>query len=699
MSYRLFHFPGGQAARVAERLQGCRRTVVEGPATPGAVTAPAVLLVDATVADLVRALALKGADPAIQIVVVGDEASLPVLPSEHVHTFLLADLPIAVIGQTLARAFAHAQLEAEHQRLRATVDRLGDEVFRLNAIGVALSAERDTTALLRLVLERAREITQADAGSLYLLEEDAAGRRRLRFTVVQNDSVDAPFEGSTLAIGPTSIAGHVAATGQPLNLEDAYAPPAGAPYLVDAVYDAKVGYRTKSMLAVPLRTPDARVIGVMQLINCKADAALRFTSREHVEREARPFPARFEALATSVASQAAVAIENSRLYAELQAALSQLAASQRALVRSERLRALGEMAGGLSHDFNNTLAAILGRAQLLLAQVEEPEVRQQLRVVEEATLEAARTMRRIQDFARTRRERAFFTVELGQLVQEVVDLTRPRWKDEAEARGITYEVRVERGPAPEVAGDPVELREALAAIVVNALDAMPAGGRLTLATGAEGAGVRCVVSDTGAGMTDAVRERVFEPFFTTKGTRGSGLGLSVAYGIVKRHGGEVDVESRPGEGTTFTIRLPATTADTETPEVRDAPPVHAEPLAGTRALVVDDEDSVRQVLEDALAALGCHVTACGDGTTAIAHLDAAPFDVVLTDLGMPGASGWDVARHVQRTRPGTKVVLVTGWGAQLTAEDLAAAGIDQLILKPFELDQIEGAVRKALGAR
>ncbi len=565
MSYRLFHFPGAQAARLAERLADCRRSVLDETVQPGAVGAPAVILVDAAVLQLVRALDLRGVDPAIQIVVFGDAGSLPLTPSEHVYAYLLSTLPMTIVAQTLRNAYAHAQLHFEHQHLKANTGRPSEEASRLNEIGIALSAERDTTTLLRLIVAKARGITNADAGSLYLVEEDAAGRRRLRFTVVQNDSVDVPFEGSTLAIGQTSVAGHVALTGQALNLEDAYSPPAGSPFLVDSVYDAKLGYRTKSMLAVPMRTPAGRVVGVLQLINCKTDPVVRFTSREQIEREARTFPARFEALACSVASQAAVAIENSRLYAELQAALAQLAASQRTVVRTERLRALGDMAGGLSHDFNNTLAAILGRSQLLLTQVEDPEIRRQLEVVEEAALEAAQTMRRVQEFVRTRRERPFFTVELGPLAADVLEATRGRWKDDAEARGISYEVRVEAAPAPAVAGDPLELREALTAIVHNALDAMPDGGRLTVVTAPDGDAVRCVVADSGRGMTDDVRERVFEPFFTTKGARGTGLGLSVAYGILMRHGGDLDVSSRPGDGTTVTLRLPVAPPETAVP--------------------------------------------------------------------------------------------------------------------------------------
>lgn len=691
MIYRVFYFHGAAVARVAARLPDNYQRVALGEAAE-AVEAPAVILVDAVVDQLERALALKRQQATLEIVVLGDASSLPVTPSEHVYAYLLTTLPAGIIAQALANAFLHAQLRQEEERTKAHVERLTAESQKLNAIGIALSAERDTAALLALILAKAREITHADAGSLYLVEGDPAGVRQLRFIVVQNDSFPMPFEGITLPVDSQSVAGHVAVTGEVLNLEDAYAALPGAPFEIDRKYDRQTTYRTKSMLVVPMKTPDGRIIGVLQLINCKADPGRRFSSREEIEREARPFPARFEDLGCSVASQAAVALENSRLYAELRAALARVEASQRRIVQAERLRALGEMAGGLAHEFNNTLAVILGRAQLLLTQTDDPEIRRQLRVVEEAATDGARTIRRIMEFARKRRDRPFQAVELNQLIGEVVGLTRSRWKDDAEARGVSYEVRVETTPVPAVAGDPHELREALTNVMLNALDAMPAGGRLTVATSGEGDRVRCVITDTGVGMTDDIRHRIFEPFFTTKGEKGSGLGLSVMYGIIIRHGGEVDVESRLGQGSTFTIRLPVARELAPPP----APPAPAPVRPGAHVLVIDDEPHVRAILMEIITRDGYRVTMCGDGREGIVRFDTETFDLVITDLGMPGLTGWDVAHHVKRQRPQTPVILVTGWGDRLTPEEVQARGVDFLVAKPFALDQVRAVVRRAL---
>ncbi|MEK7838036.1 MAG: GAF domain-containing protein, partial [candidate division NC10 bacterium] len=178
---------------------------------------------------------------------------------------------------------------------------------------MSLSAERDTDALLALILTKARAITHSDAGSIYLVEEPEEGQRRLRFKLAQNDFVQVPFTEFTMPISEESVAGHVALSGEPLHLEDAYLPPPGAPYQINRTFDQQVGYRTKSMLVVPMRTPKGDTIGVLQLINCKRDGHRRFPSVEAIQREAVPYPARFIGLAASLASQAAVALQNSRL--------------------------------------------------------------------------------------------------------------------------------------------------------------------------------------------------------------------------------------------------------------------------------------------------------------------------------------------------------------------------------------------------
>ena len=206
----------------------------------------------------------------------------------------------------------------EHMATRGDLDRLSVELRDLNSIGVRLSAERDLKRLLELILTKAREITHSDAGSLYLVEESDTGDRRLRFTLTQNDSVDVPFEQFTIPINGESVAGYVALTGQVVNLADAYHPPLGSTFKVNRAFDTQIGYRTKSMLVVPMKTQKEEIIGVLQLINCKPDLQRRFASPAEIEREVEPFGARYTDFAVSLASQAAVSLENSRLYENIQ---------------------------------------------------------------------------------------------------------------------------------------------------------------------------------------------------------------------------------------------------------------------------------------------------------------------------------------------------------------------------------------------
>ena len=249
-------------------------------------------------------------------------------------------------------------------------------------------------------------------------------------------------------------------------------------------------------------------------------------------------------LAQAIGQQVGKFIQNAQLH-------EQLEKSRQRSVHAERLRAVGEMAAGVAHDFNNILAIILTRAELLLAKTSAPELRQPLGIIAKAAQDGARTIRRIDEFTRQSPHRRQEPVDLSLVVRDVVEMTRARWHDQAEARGIRYDVTVEHRVVPPALGDAADLREALTNLVFNALDAMPQGGRLTLRTVADGSRVRCDVVDTGVGMPAHLRERVFEPFFSTKTEKGSGLGLSIVYGIVTRLGGEIAVESTPAVGTVF----------------------------------------------------------------------------------------------------------------------------------------------------
>jgi signal transduction histidine kinase/CheY-like chemotaxis protein len=389
-------------------------------------------------------------------------------------------------------------------------------------------------------------------------------------------------------------------------------------------------------------------------------------------------------LATLFAGQCSAAIANARLYEHMKGAFDELRATQAQLVQSAKLNALGEMAGGVAHDFNNILAAILGHTQLLLQTVEDPEVRRQLGVVEQAALDGAQTVRRVQEFTRVRQDERFETLDVNRVLYGVVELTRPAWEAGAKRRGLVLNIHLDLKATCTVAGAASELREVFTNLVLNAVDALPMGGDLWITSADDADRVRVQVRDTGVGMDADTRARVFDPFFTTKDVKGTGLGLSVAYGIVTRHRGSIEVQSSPGGGAVFTVTFPvgATREEREAPE-------GGPPPASLRALVVDDEATVLAVLAEMLGSLGHQVTASLGGPAAVEVLRGEVFDVVFTDLGMPDVNGWDLASVVKSRRPECAVVLVSGWGFQLEEEAAAARGVDRVLAKPFSFLDVE----------
>jgi len=362
----------------------------------------------------------------------------------------------------------------------------------------------------------------------------------------------------------------------------------------------------------------------------------------------------------------------------------------------EKLSALGELASGVAHNFNNTLTGILARAQLLRGAKDPAEIERGLGIIIRTAEDGAKTVKRIQDFARQRRDKDFVPIDADQLMHEVAEMTRPRWKDHAEAQNVHITLERQIGSRATIMGDAGELREVLINMVFNAVDAMPQGGRLTLSTRATNGEVEISVSDTGTGMTEEVRTRIFDPFFTTKGKAGMGLGLSVSYGIVRRHEGTVEVESEVGRGTTFRVRLPAASADAVQPhaEGRVAAQLPVPAPCDLRLLVVDDENYVRELLRDILEREGCEVILAADGHEAMSLFETREFDAVFTDVGLPGMSGWELARYVRRKNESVALAVITGWGDTVSHEEQSASQADWVVPKPFSIDRIINLVRE-----
>lgn len=366
------------------------------------------------------------------------------------------------------------------------------------------------------------------------------------------------------------------------------------------------------------------------------------------------------------------------------------------LTETEKLRALGELSGGVAHDFNNLLGAVLGRVQLLRRRSFPREVDFELGVIEKAALDGRETVRRIQEFSRTRRDKRFEPVDVVEVLKDALEITKTRWRNDAMSRNLSIEVGIEAERVPPILGNASELREVFTNLILNAVDAMPHGGRIRLRCKTSAGRVVATCEDTGIGMTEQIRQQLFDPFFTTKGTRGVGLGLSVVYGIVTRHEGRIDVVTAPGRGTTFTLDFPATEA-VPRPVGGDGAsmPVLLRP---GRILVIDDEEDIADVVKDVLNSAGHEVDVALSGTEGILRAVGGAYDLVFTDLGMPDMSGWEVAATIGREKPGLPVALVTGWGASLDEEEARRKGVVAVVHKPFEIDELIRTAAALLGS-
>jgi signal transduction histidine kinase len=363
------------------------------------------------------------------------------------------------------------------------------------------------------------------------------------------------------------------------------------------------------------------------------------------------------------------------------------------LIKTERLRALGEMSGGVAHDFNNILGAILGRAQLLLEKVKDTVTRKGIEVIEKAALDGAETVRRIQEFTRIKADNSSFVpMDLNDIIEDAVEYTKTRWKNEAKSKGININVLFEQGDIPSMMGDPAGLREVFTNLIINAIDAMPEGGVIHIYTFYKGNMAVVYVSDNGIGMSSEIKKRTFEPFFTTKGAGGSGLGLSICYGIISRHQGEIAVESIEGEGSTFNIHLPVNLPGKEKPQLITT----ARNILSARVLVIEDDEEMRAVLSEILIGSGCHVDEAKSGSEGLERFAAGEYDIVLTDLGMEGMSGREVAEEIKKRSPMTPVILITGWGSQITEKEIYLHGVDFIISKPFMIDEVKETVNRAM---
>jgi PAS domain S-box-containing protein len=388
----------------------------------------------------------------------------------------------------------------------------------------------------------------------------------------------------------------------------------------------------------------------------------------------------------------ALAAHHTQLYGALELAYEELRQTQQAVMRQEKLRVLGQMASGIGHDINNALSPAALYVELLLASDsgQSAEAKGHLVVIQRAIDSVAQTVARMKEFYSERDPQlANASVSLNRAIEQVVDLTRARWNAMPQESGVVIGVNTDLAPdLPRIIGNESEIRDALTNLILNAVDAMPKGGQITLRSRAvEPDQVQLDVADTGIGMDEATRSRCLELFFTTKGVRGSGLGLAMVYGVIERHGGEIQIESEPGGGTNVRLIFPAApTASVSSTAIR----TEFRPQQPLRILVIDDDPIILKSLRDTLEMDGHCVEAADGGQRGIDAFRAAsersePFAAVITDLGMPYVDGRTVANAIKSIRPQTPVILLTGWGHRMVAENDKPQNVDRVLSKPPKL--------------
>jgi signal transduction histidine kinase/CheY-like chemotaxis protein len=582
----------------------------------------------------------------------------------------------------LTDAFNHmlAQIHGQNQKLHAQLARLD----LLNRITRGIGERQDPPSIFHVVIRSLEDNLSIDFGCVCLYDS-AQESLTVSGVGLKSRSLASELgigERAQIPIDPNGLARSVG--GQLV-----YEPDVSH---VKFPFPQKLaGVGLKSLILAPL-VLESQVFGVL--------VAAR--------REPHAFSSPDCEFIRQLSEHVALAAHQVQIYTALQQAYDDLRQSQQTVLQQERLRALGQMASGIAHDINNAISPVALYTQSLLEN--EPNLssraRDYLETIERAIDDVAATVSRMREFYRQRGPQLKLApTGLNSLVQQVLDLTRAWWSDMPLQRGVVIEIRSELAAnIPPIMGAESEIREALTNLVLNAVDAMPDGGTLTIRTKvAEGARasyddpvlrhVQVEVTDTGLGMDEETRRRCLEPFFTTKGDRGTGLGLAMVYGMVRRHSGEIEIESTVGKGTTVRLSfvVPGDVAtDDESTTAYGVP-------SRLRILIVDDDPLLLKSLRDTLEADGHVIVTANGGQEGIDAFQAArarrePFDVAMTDLGMPYVDGRQVASAVKQASPCTPVILLTGWGQRLAAEGDVPPHVDHLISKPPKLRDLREAL-------
>jgi signal transduction histidine kinase/ActR/RegA family two-component response regulator len=575
----------------------------------------------------------------------------------------------------------------ERQRAEEALQRQFQRITLINQITQVISERQDTESILHVVLGQLEDHLGLDLGSVVLFDvgADTLNVAALR---VRNPLLATKLdlrEGTVLAMAQSGLG--LCREGRTVYVPDTLKQPA-------ALGERLVAAGLRSAVAVPLLVEN-RLFGVLLAARLRAEGFssgdcefLRMLS-EHV----------------------ALAAHQARLHSQLAHAYNELRQTQQTVMQQERLKALGQMASGIAHDVNNALSPVIGFTDLMLRGESglTHTGRSYLKHIRTAGEDIAHIVARLREFYRRRDDtESLNQLNLNALAEQVIDMTRPRWRDLPQSRGCTIEMQTDFAPeVPDLIGIESEIREAFTNLVLNAVDALPKGGRITFrtkvtrsvpaaASDAEPQSQVVVeVSDTGIGMNEETCKRCLEPFFSTKGRRGTGLGLAMVYGVMERHEGKIEIDSAPGKGSTFRLIFPVRKAPSSSRRT-EGDTAAIEPL---RILYVDDEPLLRELLKEMLGRDGHEVEVSDGGQSGLdtfrsAFQRGAPFDLVITDLGMPYVDGRQVAKTLKQESPGTPVVMLTGWGAFMKEDGSPPTHVDGVLSKPPRSRELRETLRR-----
>jgi len=355
-----------------------------------------------------------------------------------------------------------------------------------------------------------------------------------------------------------------------------------------------------------------------------------------------------------------------------------------------RMATLGRMTMGITHDFNNLLGGILGHITIMetdgvLAR-SPAELTEHISTIKKAANDGASLIEKIQRYIRQEKKAAFEPVNIATLIHDCVILTKPYWYNEPRRHGIQIEVQYDAPDHIAVLGSGPELRDVFVNLILNAVQAMPEGGQINISAETDNKNMHISFRDNGTGMTEDVRTRIFEPLFTTKTGRGTGMGLSVALGVIQEHDGSISVTSEWHKGTEFKIVLPLQ-LDFPVSVVKENDPAER---TSASILLVDDEEMVRNMMSRLLTLRGHQVTSCESAAEALLQLEDKSFDVILSDQGMPGMNGREFAENVRGRFGNIPFVLVTGD----TNIDVDTQLISRVVSKPFKIEELDFVIHE-----